>query len=491
MQIKFTNKVKKTNNSTNIFFITKEYFKKNNFLNINKNDFKAEYDEKLIFTDKENGSISIIIGLGEEKQLNNNKLEHIGHSLLKYVESNKFKNITLSYNNGEKEEELLQIIIGLELSSYRFNKYFLEDKQKDKSIKLETINVIVKNTKEIEKKYNEFLLVKENVFLCRNLVNEPSNVINPETYAEICEQLVEYGLEVEIYGEEKMAELGMNSLLAVGQGSVFESKLVVLKWQGLKEFKDPIALVGKGITFDSGGLSLKPDEAMYDMKCDMAGSAVVVSTLKLLAQRQAKVNAVGIVALVENMPSGTSVKPGDVVESMSKQTIEIFCTDAEGRLILADALYYAVSTFKPITVIDLATLTGACCVALGSKQAGIFTNNDTLAKEIEKSSKETGEFSWRMPLDEIGGTYDKMMDSSIADVKNISGVRLAGSITAAQFLQRFTDKHKKWAHIDIAGTAFLTSSEVYGAKNIYTVDDGATGYGVRLLNNLIANNYEE
>ena len=223
----------------------------------------------------------------------------------------------------------------------------------------------------------------------------------------------------------------------------------------------------------------------------MAGSAVVVSTMKLLAQRKAKVNAVGVIGLVENMPSGSSVKPGDIVESMSKQTIEILHTDAEGRLILADELYYAITKFKPITVIDLATLTGACCVALGSVNAGVFTNNDKLADEIEKASKEVNENTWRLPLGEVGSAYDKMMDSSVADVKNISGVRLAGSITAAQFLQRFTNKHKKWAHIDIAGTAFLTSSESYGAKGIYTVDDGATGYGVRLLNNLIENNYEK
>lgn len=422
------------------------------------------------------------IDFGYEKD----KLEYLGYYILKYLNENAIERVNIIIENDEQAFKLLE---GVELGSYKFDKYFLEPK-KDK---VKEINFIVKNKKEIDKKYTDFLLVKENVFLCRNLVNEPSNVINPETYAEICEQLVEYGLEIEVLGEEEMARLGMNSLLAVGQGSDFESKLVVLKWNGLKDkdFKDPIALVGKGITFDSGGISIKPDDAMYDMKCDMAGSAVVVSTLKLLAQREAKVNAVGVIALVENMPSGSSVKPGDIVESMSKQTIEILHTDAEGRLILADALYYAKTIFNPQVIIDLATLTGACCVALGSKNAGIFTNNDKLAKEIEKASAETGEYSWRMPLDELGGTYDKMMDSDVADVKNISGVRLAGAITAGQFLQRFIDKHKKWAHIDIAGTAFLTSSELYSAKQIYTVDNGATGYGVRLLNNLIKNNYEK
>ena len=413
------------------------------------------------------------------------KLEYIGYSILKYLNS---MNIESANVIAENDEDLFKIIEGVELGSYKFDKYFLEKKED----KVKEIYFVAENKKEMEKKYKDFLLIKENIFLCRNLVNEPSNVINPETYAELCEQLDEYGLEVEILGEDAMAELGMNSLLAVGQGSDFESKLVVLKWNGHNNgFKDPVALVGKGITFDSGGICIKPDDAMYDMKCDMAGSAVVVSTLKLLAQRKAKVNAVGVVALVENMPSGSAVKPGDIVESMSKQTIEILHTDAEGRLVLADALYYAKTMFNPQIIIDLATLTGACCVALGSKNAGFFTNNDKLAKELEKASLDTGEGLWRLPLDELGSAYDKMMDSDVADVKNYSNVRLAGSITAAQFLQRFIDKHKKWAHIDIAGTAFLTSAELYAAKETYTVDNGATGYGVRLLNSLIKDNYED
>jgi leucyl aminopeptidase len=224
---------------------------------------------------------------------------------------------------------------------------------------------------------------------------------------------------------------------------------------------------------------------MYDMKCDMAGSAVVVSLLKLLAQRKAKVNAVGVIGLVENMPSGTSVKPGDIVVSMSKQTIEIIDTDAEGRLILADELYYTASKFKPQTIVDLATLTGAICVSLGQYKAGLFTNNDTLAKEIEEASKEAGEPTWRMPLDEIGGDYDKIMNSNIADVRNFPCLRDAGSVTAAQFLQRFIDGNKKWAHIDIAGTAFLEKKSGFFVKN------GATGYGVRLLNELVKKKYEK
>jgi leucyl aminopeptidase len=452
--------------------------------------FKAEYNEKIILP--YNDGIKVLIGLGDDKKLNGNKLEKFGNALFNYIECNKFNNVTVTFNfcpenksTGNYDEQLLSILIGIELSNYKFNKYFTGEKQKENKIYLENLTLIVNNDKKIKDEYDKFLLIKENIFFCRDLVNEPSNVINPDTYSKICGKLTEYGLEVEILGEKEMSKLGMNSLLAVGQGSAFESKLVVLKWKGLDKFENPIAFVGKGITFDSGGISIKPSNGMYDMKCDMAGSAVVVSLLKLLAQRKAKVNAVGVIGLVENMPSGTAVKPGDIVESMSKQTIEIIDTDAEGRLILADELYYAASKFKPQTIIDLATLTGAICVSLGQYKAGLFTNNDTLAKEIEEASNEAGEPTWRMPLDEIGGDYDKIMDSSVADVRNYPCLRDAGSVTAAQFLQRFIDGNKKWAHIDIAGTAFLEK------KGGFFVKSGATGYGVRLLNELVKNKYEK
>lgn len=487
MKINF--KTKLTNmDGLSVFLVTKNFFDKNKCENLMKEyNFKADYNEKIILS-KDN-KLNIIIGLGDESKINNIKLEQFGNELFKYLELNKFKNVILYYNfdNNTKnfvddnDKNLLDILKGIELSDYKFNKYFLEEKKEKTN--LENLTLIMKNDKKIEDEYKEFLILKENIFLCRNLVNEPSNVINPETYSEICTQLSEYGLDVEILNEEQMSELGMNSLLSVGQGSSFESKLVILKWKGLKTFNNPIAFVGKGITFDSGGLSLKPDNAMLDMKYDMAGSAVVVSLMKLLAQRKSKVNAVGVVGLVENMPSGSAVKPGDIVESMSKQTVEILNTDAEGRLILADELYYTITKFKPQTIIDLATLTGACCVALGDINAGVFTNNDDLAEEIRESSEKTGELSWRLPLGEIGSKYDKLINSDVADVKNISGIRYAGAITASQFLQRFINNHKKWAHIDIAGTAFLD-------KEGYFVKNGATGYGVRLLDNLVKNNYE-
>ncbi len=489
MKINFIDKITKTKeNEVIIKLITKDFFEKNKCENLEKNyNFKASYNEKVIVCCE--NKLKVVVGLGEEEDLDNKKLEELGENLFKYFNSNKFKNVVLFYNTKKDSNELpessnnlLSILKGIELSNYRFDKYMAEDKKE--KIYLENINLLVKDVEKLEQEYKDFLLVKENIFFCRDLVNEPANIINPATYADLCSELNEYGLEVEVFGEDEMSNFGMGSLLSVGQGSDCESRFVVLKWQGLEEFKDPIAFVGKGITFDSGGLSLKPDNAMLDMKCDMAGSAVVVSLLKLLAQRKARVNAVGVVALVENMPSGNATKVGDIIESMSGQTIEILNTDAEGRLILADELYYAISKFKPQTVIDLATLTGAICVALGEINAGLFTNNDELAEEIWEATENTGELTWRMPLDKIGSKYDRMMDSSVADVKNISGTRYAGSITAAQFLQRFIDGHNKWAHIDIAGTAFVE-------KAGYFVKEGATGFGVRLLNDLVKNHYEK
>jgi leucyl aminopeptidase len=297
----------------------------------------------------------------------------------------------------------------------------------------------------------------------------------------ITKEFEKLGVEIEVLDEKQLKKLGAGALLSVGQGSANPSYLVSLKYNGGGK-EAPIAFVGKGVCFDSGGLSLKPSASM-EMKCDMSGSAVVVSLIKCLAERKAKVNAVGVVALVENMPSGTATRIQDIVKSMSGQTIEILNTDAEGRMILADALYYTITKFKPQTVIDLATLTGAICISLGERYAGLFTNNDDLQKELQEASRAVQEPVWRMPLNEIGVGYDKLIDSDWADMKNIGG-RDAGSITAAQFLQRFINNHTKWAHLDIAATAYVS-------KSIYFVDKGATGWGVRLLNNLVKNSYEK
>ncbi|MBM5782682.1 MAG: leucyl aminopeptidase [Pelagibacterales bacterium] len=452
-------------------------------------DFEGKYGQinLVAFLDK----VLVVAGLGEEKKVDNLALQRLGSRITAFLNSSKIKDATVflgyelddkgnikSYNN--KTDNVGEVAFGSLLQSYRFNKYF-EDKKKNKELKLKSLSFVVSDIAKSEKIFDGLKVVAENVFFVRDLVSEPCNVLNPETYAEICKTLKKEGLEVQVLGESEMKKLGMNSLLGVGQGSIKESQLVVLKWNGAKNSKEqPLAFVGKGVTFDTGGISIKPAQNMEDMKTDMAGSAVVVGLLRLLAQRKAKVNVVGVIGLVENMPSGSAQRPGDVVKSMSGQTIEIVNTDAEGRLVLADALHYTNTKFKPKLIVDLATLTGAIIVALADVHAGMFSNDDNLAKQLEQAGKETAETLWRMPL---GDAYDEMINSDIADMKNVGSGRGAGSGTAAQFLQRFIGK-TKWAHLDIAGVAWKGKGDPMAVK-------GATGYGVRLLNQFIINNYEK
>ncbi|MFM7702729.1 MAG: leucyl aminopeptidase, partial [Alphaproteobacteria bacterium] len=355
----------------------------------------------------------------------------------------------------------------------RFNKYF-NKKIKDKELKIANLNFFHEKASEAKKLFASEQILAENIFMVRDLVSEPSNILNPESYADFCKNLKVKNLEIEILGEKEMTKLGMNSLLGVGVGSQRESKMVILKYNGGKKDEAPLAFIGKGVTFDTGGISIKPANTMEDMKTDMAGSAVVVGLLKNLAQRNAKVNAVGLIGLVENMPSGTAQRPGDVVKSMSGQTIEVINTDAEGRLVLADVLHYANTKFKPKFMIDLATLTGAIIVALADVYAGLFSNDDNLSKQLSACGEETGERVWRLPL---GEEYDEMINSDIADMKNVGSGRGAGSITAAQFLRRFVGE-TKWVHLDIAGVAWKGKGDALAHK-------GATGYGVRLLNELV------
>lgn len=459
-------------------------------------DFKGKYLETTIVGSRL-GYFNklILVGLGKEENFDKTKAELVGFKIFKYLNLNKLKEISFLFNimlesDGDIEynanfELYSSIIFGFSMAEYNFNKYFTGEKLKARENKIEKATFITKNIKELEAFYNENEIIKENVFFCRDLINEPANIIYPASCAETCKEMEKFGVKVEIFKEKDLKKLGMGSMLAVGQGSDQESHLVVLKWNGNPKSKDaPLAFVGKGVTFDSGGLSLKPSNAMDTMKCDMSGSAVVAGLIRLLAMRKAKVNAVGILSLVENVPSGKSMKVGDVVKSMSGQTIEIMNTDAEGRMILADAIYYAVSKFNPQIVIDLATLTGAICVALGDKYAGLFTNNDDLSNELINAGSKVGEELWRMPLSEIGGFYDRQIDSDFADVKNTGKTRDGGAITAAQFLQRFTNKHPKWAHLDIAATAYL-------AEEGFLTQKYGSGYGVRLLNELIKDNYEK
>ncbi len=367
--------------------------------------------------------------------------------------------------------------LGAALRAYRFDRYRTTEKPAQKP-KLAKLAVLAADPAKARAAYAPMKSVAEGVFLTRDLVSEPPNVLNPAELAKRCERLRRLGLKVEVLGPKEMHKLGFGALLGVAQGSVNEPRMVVMHWNGGPRGKKPVAFIGKGVTFDTGGISIKPAAGMEDMKWDMAGAGAVVGTMAALAGRKAKVNAVGLVGLVENMPSGTAQRPGDVVKTASGQTVEVINTDAEGRLVLADVIWYCQQKFDPTCIIDLATLTGAMIIALGHEHAGLFSNNDDLANNLLAAGTASGETLWRLPL---GEAYDKLIKSDIADMKNVGG-RAGGSITAAQFIQRFVNK-KPWAHLDIAGVA-------WHGKDTPTVPKGATAYGVRLLNQLVADHYE-
>jgi leucyl aminopeptidase len=376
------------------------------------------------------------------------------------------------------DEIAARVAYGARLGGYRFDKYRTTQKQSEKP-SLERIIVLSKGATAARRTYRPLEAIAEGVCLTRNLVSEPANVLFPESFAEEIRKLARLGLKIEVLNEAQMRRLGMLALLGVGQGSARESRLVVMRWNGGRARAQPVAFVGKGVCFDTGGISIKPAAGMEAMKWDMGGAGAVTGLMAALAGRKAKVNAVGVVGLVENMPDGKAQRPGDVVRSMSGQTIEVINTDAEGRLVLADALWYTQHRFKPKFMVDLATLTGAMIVALGHEHAGLFANNDELAERLTQAGKAEGEPVWRLPM---GEAYDKQIRSEIADMKNVGG-REAGSITAAQFLERFVNK-VAWAHLDIAGVAWSGSAKP-------TVPKGGTGWGVRLLNRLVQEHYEE
>jgi len=411
--------------------------------------------------------------------------QEIGASVFLYLKKIKDINeIDLYIDSLDLDKQRLvsffsQFCFGFNLKSYTFNKYKTSDK--DKINKKINLKIITAYERELQKEYKYYDSIKEGVFLTRDLVSEPPNVLNPKNYVLEIKKLSKLGLKVKAYNEIELKKLGMNALLGVGQGSANESYLVTIEWNGKNNsLKNPLTFVGKGVCFDTGGISLKPAKFMEEMKYDMAGSAVVVGLLKSLALRKAKVNAVGVVGLVENMPGSNAQRPGDIVKSYSGKTIEVLNTDAEGRLVLADALSFAEKKYKPKFIIDLATLTGAIIVGLGEEYAGLFSNNDDLSKNIFSASMEVNEKVWRLPLHR---NYDKLMNSPVADVQNINYSGGAGSITAAQFLQRFIINKTPWAHLDIAGMAFSKK-----AANLNPW--GATGFGVNLLNNLIKKYYE-
>lgn len=380
---------------------------------------------------------------------------------------------------GLSPDDAARAAVGARLAAYRFDTYRTKLSD-DKKPMIKTLRISFDDPSKARSAYKNFHGPNcDGVVFARDLVNEPPNVLFPKSYAARIKKLEAMGLKVEVLGEKKMRSLGMNSLLCVGEGSERESQLVVMKWDGGKKGDKPAMLVGKGVTFDTGGISLKPGAGMWDMKGDMGGSAAVVGAMHAVAGRKAKANVIGIVGLVENMPDGKATLPGDIVTSMSGQTIEVQNTDAEGRLVLADALHYGITKYKPKSVIDLATLTGAIIISLGHEHAGVFSNDDALADQIAAASEASTEKSWRLPL---SPHYDKLLDSPNADMKNIGG-REAGSITAAQFLKRFVGD-ASWAHIDIAGTGMKNKRHDPRETTF------GTGYGVRLLNHWIADNFE-
>lgn len=428
----------------------------------------------------------ILVSLGDETKRQNFEIEEIGGKILSNCLTHKIKSvgIRISLNIGQYDPATFACLIasGFLRGSYKFDKY--KTKQTDiEKFMVDHLEISLDNSFEAIELFNEKKSLAEAISFARDIINEPANIKTPQTYSErILEYLEPLDVKVTIIGEREMKNLRMGALLGVGQGSQNESKLVVMEYNGGNEKQPPIALVGKGVTFDSGGISLKPSANMGEMKYDMAGSASVVGGLLALAGRQAKANIVGVVGLVENMPSGNAQRPGDIVTTMSTKTVEVLDTDAEGRLVLADAIWYVQEKFNPQCVIDLATLTGAIVTALGTTYAGCFSNNDKLANQLIDTGNKVNEKLWRMPMHK---DFKEMIKSETADIANISTVgRGANSSTAAHFIEHFVKDGMAWAHLDIAGVAYTKAGKNTGCK-------GAVGFGISLLNQLIKDYYEE
>ncbi len=476
LKVNFTGKLSKVKTSSEIIFIKEKKNKNKKIKSILKTVLDNQLFQEKLFVQKEYNNENYIF-VNCKKLLVSYDYENIGSKLFDYLDKNKIENSHI--NISEIDISLLQlekILHGAKLKSYNFDIYKTNNK-KNKFINLNVVGKKMIKTNGLRKKLEALL---DGVFFTRDLVSEPGNILHPDEYAKRLLKLKKIGLKITVYDKKKLKKMGCNSLLGVGQGSVRGSYLVTIEWKGSKNNSKPLAFVGKGVCFDTGGYSLKPAKFMEDMTYDMAGSAAVVGLMKTLALRKSKVNAVGVVGLVENMVSGNAQRPGDIVKSYSGKTIEILNTDAEGRLVLADALTFTEKKFKPQLMVDLATLTGAIIVSLGSEYAGLFSNNDKLSEQLLVAGEKVEEKLWRMPLHK---NFDKLINSKNADMQNINYVGGAGSTTAAQFLQRFIINKTPWAHLDIAGMAF---SKYGGALN----SGGATGYGVRLLNKFVEENYE-
>jgi leucyl aminopeptidase len=451
---------------------------------IDSESFKGKSGASLVLPAEMHGGKAthlIVMGTTTDGEAKATDMVRLGGQIAGRLPKGREASVLLIHPTGTfSAGDAAEIALGMRLAAYRFDRYQTKKKGDDADGgSASAVLLHVENVAAARKEVKARDAVYEGTALARDLVNEPPNVLTPAEFARRAAALEKLGVEIEVLGEKQLKKLGMNALLGVGQGSEQESHVVIMRWQGAKDEKaQPVAFIGKGVVFDTGGISIKPAAGMEDMKGDMAGAAAVVGLMHALASRKAKANVIGAIGLVENMPDGNAQRPGDIVTSMSGQTIEIINTDAEGRLVLADVLWHIKQKYNPKFMVNLATLTGAIMVALGQEHAGLFSNNDDLAKNLSTAGRLTGEKLWRMPL---GPEYDKQIDSKFADMKNTGG-RFGGSITAAQFLQRFVDGCP-WAHLDIAGTAMSSPSSDINKS-------WGSGFGVRLLDRLVAENYE-
>ena len=472
LKLNFVTKKPKLSIKNELIFVKNKNFRigRLNTIEILNNEL---FKEKKISQINDNSSNYILVNCIDINKISD--FENLGSKLFDFLTENKIKNTFFNLNIQKISDlQIERILHGATLKSYSFEVY--KTKKNEKNL----INLYLLGYNKNNKVKKRLDALTAGIILTRDLVSEPGNILHPDEYAKRIIKLKKFGIKVTVYDKKKLKKMGCGALLGVGQGSIRGSYLVTMEWKGSSSKSKPLAFVGKGVCFDTGGISLKPAKFMEDMTYDMAGSAVVVGLMKNFALRKAKINAVGVVGLVENMPGGNAQRPGDIVKSYSGKTIEVLNTDAEGRLVLADALTFTEEKFKPNLIIDLATLTGAIIVSLGSEYAGLFSNNDKLSKQLYEAGEKVEEKVWRMPLHK---NYDKLINSKNADMQNINYVGGAGSTTAAQFLQRFIINKTPWAHLDIAGMSF---SKYAGALN----SGGATGYGVRLLNKFVEENYE-
>src|ERR1700712_3945232 len=445
------------------------------------NQFKGKSGSTLDILAPEGLKVSrlIVVGAGKLSAIKDSDFLKLGGTAAGKIRAgNDAVTIVAELPTGAMQpDQAAAVASGVRLRAYKFDRYKTKKKEDEDELRAD-VSLAVEDVAAARKAFAPKNHIVDGVIIARELVNEPPNVLFPVEFARRASQLRKVGVDVEVLDVKAMTKLGMGALLGVSQGSTQPSRTVIMRWNGGKKGEQPLAFIGKGVCFDTGGISIKGASGMEDMKADMGGAACVVGLMHALAARKAKVNVIGAIGVVENMPDGNAQRPGDIVTSMSGQTIEIINTDAEGRLVLADVLWYVAKKFKPKFMVDLATLTGAIMVALGTEHAGLFSNNDELSERLTKVGIDTGERVWRMPL---GPEYDKLMDSQFADVKN-AGARNGGSITAAQFLQRFVDD-TPWAHLDIAGTAM-------GAPKTEINHSWGSGYGVRLLERLVSEYYE-